>query len=60
MKLFVISFAVTAMLVGLVLELTHPVGSYQYETPQIQRVHEDSPEWDCATMGNRVCGSERE
>ena len=19
-------------------------------------VHEDSPDWDCATMGNRICG----
>lgn len=26
------------------------------EPPQPMRIEEDDPRWDCATMGNRVCG----
>lgn len=29
-------------------------------TPSVARIEEDSPEWNCQTMGNCACGSTRE
>ena len=27
-----------------------------YMTQQPRNIQEDDPRWDCATMGNRICG----
>lgn len=29
---------------------------YEEPTKESERIEEDDPRWDCATMGNRICG----
>ncbi len=31
-----------------------------YEETNCETIYEDDPRWNCATMGNLICGPERE
>ena len=33
-----------------------PVAAWEDTPASVERIEKDSPEWDCATMGNRICG----
>ena len=37
-----------------------PVAAWEDAPVKVERIEEDSPEWDCATMGNGLCGEEQD